>query len=320
MQDTYGLIATEMATLAHKVQTWLQSDKYLLQPPIQHCFKVPGKQMRPMSVFLTAGACGGITEATYRGAMLVTLLHQAALVHDDVVDDAPYRRGQPTINTAWGNRMAILLGDYLLAKGLRLATQHKDYDFLERITASAQAMSEGELLQLAHSQRVDFSEEDYLDVIHKKTAHLWGTCFAIGAMATQSPDAQVHPMCQAGEHMGMAFQIQDDILDYGTHDTGKQLGMDLGEGKRTLPLIYALRQANAPVRTQMEQIVQSSQKNTQQRQAIVDFVQTSGGIEYAQRVAGRYCQQALELLQDLPDTPYKMSLLSLVTYAADRER
>lgn len=308
-----------MAALACSVQAWLQSDVHLLEASIQHCFKVPGKQMRPMSVFLVAGACGGITEATHRGAMLVTLLHQAALVHDDVVDGASRRRGQPTINTAWSNKVAVLLGDYLLVKSLRLAIQHSDHYFLEFMTETAQIMSEGELLQLGHAQRVDFSEETYLDIIYKKTAHLWGACFAIGVVATKRSCAQVNIMRQAGEYTGMAFQIQDDILDYGPHDTGKQIGIDLREGKRTLPLIYALQHATAPVRTQMSRIIQAPQKAARQQQMMLDFVRTSGGIEYAQRAASRYRQKALAILSELPNTPYKEALLALVAYAADRE-
>lgn len=312
-------IATEMTTLMHRVEACIRTDNPLLQAIIKHNFQSPGKQMRPMSVFLVAGAYGEVTEMAYRGATLVTLLHQASLVHDDIVDNASCRRNLPTINTTWSNKVAVLSGDYLLAKGLSLAVAHRDDHFMAFMTEAAQAMTEGELIQLVHARQVDLPEDTYLDIIHKKTAQLWGVCFAIGATAASKPTTQVAAMRQAGEHVGMAFQIRDDVLDYSSEDIGKESGMDLNTGQLTLPIIYALKHASCSVRTQVSHIIQTTEQSPLQKQTVRDFVQESGGITYAQRIAQAHCQSALDILQDLPSTPYKEALLTLVHYTVDRD-
>ena len=305
------LLAAEMRALEDKVYTLIQNDDRPIQQINQHTFQAQGKQLRPMLVFLAAGICGGITKKALRGAVLVTLLHQASLAHDDVVDEAAHRRGRPTINTAWNNKVAVLFGDYLATKGLTMATQYKDYDLLTLIIETAQAMSKGELHQLAQARVPQTKEADYLNIIYNKTAHFFGTCLAIGATAAGAPVAQVASLRQIGEQIGTAFQLRDDWLDYGNEELGKPLGRDLQEGKFTLPLIYALQEVSA----QKRQSVLHAIQHAQQHEQVLAFVRQSSGMDYTQAMIKNYQNKALKSLAKMTTSPYLEGLCSLILHS-----
>ncbi len=314
MKKIQALITAEMLALEEQVHTLVQNDGHLPQRVAQYAFQVPGKQLRPMLVFLAAGACGGMTAKALRSAVLVTLLHQASLAHDDVVDEATHRRGRPAIHTVWNNKVAVLFGDYLLAKSLRLATQHQDHDLMALIAETVQVMSEGELLQLAQSHTYDTTEAIYLNIIYKKTAHLFGTCLALGAMAAGAPVAQVATLRQVGEQVGIAFQLKDDWLDYGTEDLGKPLGMDLQEGRLTLPLIHALQQAPSQKGKEILHTLRHSQHHPQRQKEVLTFVRQSPGMGYTQKMMLQYQQKALQILANTVTSPYQEALCTLIQY------
>ncbi|XWN35646.1 MAG: polyprenyl synthetase family protein [Roseivirga sp.] len=301
-----------MTALEGHLRALMQGESQWLRQLTQHCLQAPGKQVRPQLVFLSAGMWGGITDQAHRGAALVSLLHQASLLHDDVVDQASQRRGRPTLNAAWSNPVAVLLGDYLLAKALQLTTQHQDYALLSFMAAAAQAMSEGELLQLEQAQQLESTEEAYLAIIHKKTAHLFGTCLAMGAMVAGAPEAQLTHMQQAGEQLGLAFQLRDDWLDYGTTDVGKPLGKDLQEGKWTLPLIHALQHASVQEQQSLRHTLEHHGHDPAAQERVKQFVRQSPGMEYTQQRTLHYQTQALQHLTSVPDSPYKEALVTLI--------
>ncbi|MHA7877488.1 MAG: polyprenyl synthetase family protein [Bacteroidota bacterium] len=312
MQEIQTLIAAEMLALKQQIQALVKSDNHLLQQALAHVFQAPGKQIRPMLVFLGAGACGGINAKTSRGAMLVTLLHQASLVHDDVVDQATYRRGRPTTNTVWNNKVAVLLGDYLLAKGFRMATQYHDDDLLALITETVQIMSEGELLQLEKIQTADITESVYLDIIYKKTAHLFGVCLAVGAITAGAPTAQVTTLRDAGEQIGMAFQLKDDWLDYSHETLDKPLAADLQEGNITLPLIHALQQASAQEKAVALDALRKARYAPEQQAKVLAFVRQSAGMDYTRNMMLQYQHQALQTLASTAPSPYQAALCTLM--------
>lgn len=314
MKEIQALITAEMLALEEQMHALIQSDDYLLQKINQHVFQALGKQLRPMLVLLAAGACGGITPRSLRGAVLVQLLHQASLAHDDVVDEATHRRNRPTINTVWNNKVAVLFGDYLLAKILHLAIQHEDHDLLALITTTIQAMSEGELLQLAQVHTLGTTKAVYLDIIHKKTAHLFGICLALGAMTAGAPAIQVASLRQVGEQLGMAFQLKDDWLDYGTEDMGKPLGMDLKEGKLTLPLIHALEKAPTQARKEILYSIRHARHHPQQHEKVLAFVRQSQGMDYTQEIMLQYQHNALQTLANTAASPYQEGLCALIQH------
>ena len=312
MREIQGLLAVEMATLSEQIETLFQHKSRWIQQIAQHAFQAPGKQVRPVLVFLVAGACGAITSKAQRGALLVILLHQASLIHDDVVDESTHRRTKLAIHVAFDNKVAVLFGDYLLAASLRLATQHQDHDFLALVAETAQAMSEGELLQLEQSYAYNTNEAVYFEIIHKKTAHLFGTCLAVGAMAAGVSAGQVAAMRQVGEQLGMAFQLKDDWLDYGTESMGKPLGMDIKGGKLTLPLIHALQQAPAQIREKILHGIKHTQHECQED--ILEFVRQSQGMAYTQQAMLRYQQRALKMLSNSASSPYQKALCTLIQH------
>ena len=314
MQEIQMLLADEMLALEEQIKTLVKSDSQLLQQVTQHVFQAPGKQIRPMLVFLAAGACGGINAKTLRGAALVTLLHQASLVHDDVVDQAPYRRGRPTVGTIWNNKVAVLMGDYLLAKSWRMATQHQDNDLLSLITETAQVMSEGEFLQLEKIYADNTTEAVYLDIIYKKTAHFLGICLAVGATAVGAPAAQVATLRQAGEQIGMAFQLKDDWLDYGDKALDKPQGIDLQEGHITLPLIHALQQATEQEKRTILYALRQALHHPQQQKKVLAFVRQSSGMNYTRKMMRQYQDQALQILTNMADSPYQEALCALIQH------
>ncbi len=312
MQAIQALIADEILALEKQIKALVKSDSQLLQQVIEHVFQVPGKQIRPMLVFLVAGICGDINAKVIRGAVLVTLLHQTSLIHDDVVDQATYRRGRPTTGTVWNNKIAVLMGDYLLAKSWRMATQHQDNDLLALIAETAQVMSEGEFLQLEKIYSENTTESVYLDIIYKKTAHLFGTCLAVGATAAGASTSQVATLRQAGEQMGMAFQLKDDWLDYSTEDLDKPLGMDLQGGQMTLPLIQALQQSTEQEKRTILYALRKARYHPQQRVKVLDFVRQSSGMDYTQGMMLQYQNQALQTLANMACSPYQEALCTLI--------
>lgn len=301
-----------MAALSDQVTKLVQHESGWLQKVAQYAFQAPGKQVRSMLVFLGAGVCGGITAKTLRGAVLVTLLHQVSLTHDDVVDEATHRRGKPSINVVWNNKVAVLLGDYLWAKSLHIATQHQDYDLLALIIETAQAMSQGELLQLAQANDFDTTEKISLDIIYQKTAQLFGTCLAVGAITAGASEVQVANMRRAGTQIGMAFQLKDDWLDYGTENQGKPLGMDLKEGKLTLPLIHALKQAPAQQQREILKTIKHARYHPRQHQEALDFVRQSPGMDYTRKIMLQYQKKALKTLINTTPSSYQQALVTLI--------
>jgi len=306
------LIAADMAQLTARLQAIAQNADHWLPQVTQQSLQDPGKQLRPQLVLLTAGMCGKITLQARRGALLVSLLHQASLLHDDVLDKATQRRGKPSTNATWGNSVAVLLGDYLLTQAWQLALQHQDYHMLALMTEAAQAMSEGELLQLAQTQQPSTTEEIYLTIIHKKTAYLFGTCMLLGTMAAGAPATQQARMRQVGEQLGLAFQLQDDWLDYGTTDVGKPLGLDLQRGQWTLPLIHALQVATAQERKDMLWAMRHQQDDPGVQRQVRHFVSHSAGMDYTLQRIAYYQQQALQSLSSMPPSPHKKALLDLI--------
>ncbi|MCX6133444.1 MAG: polyprenyl synthetase family protein [Ignavibacteriales bacterium] len=279
-----------------------------------------GKRVRPILVFLSAKACGDVNESTYRAATLVEILHTATLIHDDVVDDADTRRGLASINAVWKNKVAVLMGDYLLSRGLLLSLENKDYYFLHRTSDAVKRMSEGELLQIQKSRQLNIDEETYLRIISDKTASLLSTCTEIGAASATEDTNRRQQMRDFGEHVGIAFQIRDDLLDYlGRRSIiGKPTGIDLKEKKLTLPLIYALHKGAPSDAKQALKIVKNGAKQ-KEIAWVVDFVKRMGGIDYAVERAMHYSDLARTDLATLPASESKEALLEFVDFVMERE-
>jgi octaprenyl-diphosphate synthase len=275
--------------------------------------------MRPMFVFLSAGLCGGINETTHRAATLIELLHTATLVHDDVVDDSNERRGFFSINALWKNKIAVLVGDYLLSKGLLLSVQNKDFNFLSIVSEAVRVMSEGELLQIEKARKLDISEEIYYEIIRQKTASLIASCCASGAASAGSSEEEIKKMHEFGELIGMAFQIKDDLFDYGPDGViGKPTGIDIKESKMTLPLIYALTKADRSTKRGIVNIVKNHNTEDKRVKEVIAFVKNSGGMEYATEKMKEYQARAFVVLDTFPDSIYKNSLRELVKYTTER--
>lgn len=320
IEDIQAPIAAEMQTFEQKFRQFMKSDVMLLDQIMNYIVRRKGKQLRPMFVFLTAGVCGGITESTHRGAALIELLHTATLVHDDVVDDSNYRRGFFSINALWKNKIAVLVGDYLLSRGLLLSVDNDEFDLLRIVSGAVREMSEGELLQIEKARRLDITEEVYYEIIRQKTASLISACCAVGARSAHATADVIETARQFGEKVGIAFQIKDDLFDYSEAEVGKPLGIDIKEKKMTLPLIFALNQAGWRQKRRMINIVKNESDDPNRVSEVIDYVKKSGGIQYATDVMGRYVQQALSLLKTLPDSSYRHSLETLVQYTIERSK
>jgi octaprenyl-diphosphate synthase len=320
IKDIQAPIASEMADFEKKFREAMKSRVMLLDKIMNYIVKRKGKQMRPMFVFLSSGVAGRITEATYRGASLIELLHTATLVHDDVVDDSKFRRGYFSINALWKNKIAVLVGDYLLSRGLLLSVDHSDYDLLKIVSDAVREMSEGELLQMEKARNLDISEEIYYEIIRQKTASLIASCCAVGASSSGAENGSVEKMKEFGEKVGMAFQIKDDLFDYGDEEIGKPLGIDIREKKMTLPLIYALRKASWIDRKQIMYKIKNQSHKRKVVKEVIDFVKSSGGIEYAHKVMNDFHNQALEILDQFQDSVYRQSLKDLVRFTIERSK
>ncbi|MDX5321498.1 MAG: polyprenyl synthetase family protein [Bacteroidota bacterium] len=316
-----GPIADELAVFEGKFRNSMKTSVSLLDTIMNYIVKRKGKQMRPMFVLFCSKLFGDITEKTYRGAALVELLHTATLVHDDVVDDSYKRRGFFSINALWKNKIAVLVGDYLLSKGLLLSLENDDFYELKLLSHSVRQMSEGELLQIEKTRGLNFSEDIYFEIIQKKTASLIASCCAIGASASEKASLeQIEKMRLFGEYVGIAFQIKDDLFDFGDDDIGKPTGIDIKEKKLTLPLIYALNQAESGVRKKMVRIIRKENNNDAKVREVVDFVRQSGGLTYAKGKMEEYKTKALSILSEMPDNSCRTSLEELVHYVTSRKK
>jgi len=313
-------IAAEMNLFEQKFRDMMKSDVMLLDQIMNYIVKRKGKQLRPMFVFLMAGVCGSITEATYRGASLIELLHTATLVHDDVVDESNYRRGFFSINALWKNKVAVLVGDYLLSRGLLLSVDNGDFELLQIVSTAVRELSEGELLQIQKARRLDIDEPVYYEIIRQKTASLIAACCAVGARSANADKAVIEQARTFGEKVGIAFQIKDDLFDYGTAEVGKPLGIDIKEKKMTLPLIYALNKAGFFEKRRIINLVKNESDNPKKVAEVIDFVKQSGGIAYATEAMNRHVAEAQTLLNAFPDSEYRQSLHQLVQYTIDRSK
>lgn len=298
----------------------LKSKVGLVDLVTKFILKQKGKKIRPLLVLLSAKISGQVNERSYRGAILVELLHTATLVHDDVVDNSDKRRGFPSINAIWKNKIAVLMGDYLLSRGLMIAVDGGDYDFLGIVTDAVKRMSEGELLQINKTRKLDIDEDTYFRIISDKTASLLSTCCEIGAVSGTDNKEYHSLMKKFGENIGIAFQIRDDILDYvGTSSIiGKPLGGDIKEKKITLPLIYTLKNSDPKEASRMLRLIKKGAGDAEARE-IIEFVKRYKGIEYAIETSNKYSQQAKELLNAFPDSESKEALLGLVDFITKRK-
>lgn len=318
LEDIKAPIAREMQEFEPKFRASMKTRVLLLDKIMSYIVKRKGKQMRPMFVFLSAGTCGGITDSTFRGASLIELLHTATLVHDDVVDEANYRRGFFSVNALWKNKVAVLVGDFLLSRGLILSIENNDFSLLKIVTNAVKEMSEGELLQIEKSRRLDINEEIYYEIIRQKTASLIASCCAVGASSSGASPEMVARMLAFGEKIGMAFQIKDDLFDYGEMEIGKPLGIDIREKKMTLPLIYALSQSSWLEKRKIISIVKNESEKPKKVKEVIAYVKQSGGIQYAIDKMNRFHSEALEILESFPESAYRHSLKDLVQFTIDR--
>jgi octaprenyl-diphosphate synthase len=320
LQDIQAPVQSEMEDFEKKFRQSMRSNVMLLDKITQYIVRRKGKQMRPLFVFLSAGSAGQISESTYRGAAMIELLHTASLVHDDVVDDAHYRRGFFSINALWKNKIAVLVGDFLLSRGLLLSVEHGDFNFLKIVSEAVRDMSEGELLQMEKARKLDIDESIYYEVIRQKTASLITSCCRVGASSSGASAETIDLMAKFGEAVGMAFQIKDDLFDYGSEQIGKPTGIDIKEKKMTLPLIHALSKASSSEKRRIKGLVKKGEKSNKAVTEVIAFVRESGGIDYAEGVMRKYHHEANDLLDQLPDSIYRTSLRNLVQFTIDRNK
>ncbi len=310
-----------MQAFEGKFREALESKVALLDIIMRYILKRKGKQMRPLFVFLSAEMCGGVKESTYRAATMIELLHTATLIHDDVVDDSHERRGFFSLNALWKNKISVLIGDYLLAKGLLLALDHEDYSLLKIVSNATRQMSEGELLQIEKARFLDIKEEVYFEIIRKKTASLIASCTAIGAQSSGIGPEWVEKMHQFGEAAGIAFQIRDDLFDYGDGQAiGKPRGIDIKEKKMTLPLIYLLQNVDYLEKKRIINIVKRHSENPYKVNEVIMKVNNSGGIAYARQKMEEYRDKAIRILHEFPENPSRIALEQLVIYSTERNK
>jgi octaprenyl-diphosphate synthase len=313
------VISVELVLFETHFREAVKSRVALLDRIMQYIVKRKGKQLRPMFVLLCARLGGDINDSSYRAASLVELLHTATLVHDDVVDEAMERRGLFSINAIWKNKIAVLVGDYLLSKGLLLSLNNKDYLVLQVLSEAVKLMSEGELLQIEKSRNLNLKEAVYYEIINGKTASLLASACAAGASTTFEDPDQVEKLRCFGEKVGMAFQIKDDLFDYGSSNIGKPTGNDIKEKKLTLPLIYTLNNCSSDTKRKLIYIIKNENTQKDKVQFVIDTVVAAGGIAYAKAKMESYRDEALALLHEFPDSNIRQALEELVLYTTDRE-
>ncbi|ADV49487.1 Trans-hexaprenyltranstransferase [Cellulophaga algicola DSM 14237] len=314
-------IIEEMELFEKKFYESMTSKVALLNRITHYIVNRKGKQMRPMFVFLTSKLInnGEVNERTYRGASVIELIHTATLVHDDVVDESNKRRGFFSINALWKNKIAVLVGDYLLSKGLLLSIDNGDFDLLKIISVAVREMSEGELLQIEKARRLDITEAIYYEIIRQKTATLIAACCSLGACSVKPDSEEVEVFRKFGEYCGMAFQIKDDLFDYGDAAIGKPTGIDIKEQKMTLPLIYVLNNCSKKEKKWVINSIKNHNKDKKRVKEVINFVKDNGGLEYAVTKMLEFKDQALTILETYPDSDYKNSLQLMVNYVVDRK-
>ena len=313
-------IAADIDAFEERFKSSMQSSVPLLDRITHYIVKRKGKQIRPMFVFFSASICGGINDATHRGAALVELLHTATLVHDDVVDNSYQRRGFFSINALWKNKIAVLVGDFLLSKGLLLSIENNDFKLLKIVSEAVKQMSEGELLQVEKVRRMDVDEPIYYEVIRQKTASLIASCCACGAASAGAGEDVIEKMRLFGEKIGIAFQIKDDMFDFGTDDVGKPVGIDIKEKKVTLPLIYSLNNVPASERKRIINLVKNHNDDPKKIEEIIRFVYQTGGLQYAETQMKKYQDEAFNILNTFPPSPSREGLEQLVRFTTERNK
>ncbi len=315
-------ILEEMELFEKKFSQSMSSKVALLNRITHYIVNRKGKQMRPMFVFLVAKMIseGKVNERTYRGASIIELIHTASLVHDDIVDDSNMRRGFFSINALWKNKIAVLVGDYLFSKGLLVSVEYGDYDLLQIISVAVKEISEGELLQIEKARKLDITEDIYYEIIRQKTATIIAACCSMGACSVKPDSDDVETMRKFGELIGIAFQIKDDLFDYGEEKIGKPTGIDIKEQKMTLPLIYALNNGTSKEKNWLINSIKNHNKNRKRVKEVISFVKEKGGLEYAINKMLEFQKQALALLDQYPDSIYKESLTLMVNYVIERKK
>ena len=319
MQLPTSLIKDELKIFEGKFKDAVKSHTPMLDRIMRYVVKRKGKQLRPMFVFLAAKLCGTVNDSTYRAASLVEILHTATLVHDDVVDDSLERRGFFSVYALWKNKVSVLVGDYLLAKGLLLSLDHNDYEILQILSTAVRKMSEGELLQMEKSRSLNLSEDIYFEIIRNKTSSLLASACAAGAWSTSNDKEITEKMRLFGENIGTAFQIKDDLFDYSTNNVGKPTGNDIKEKKLTLPLIYALNNIDNESRRKMIYIIKNENKKKDKVQFVINKVVEAGGIAYAENKMNHYKLEAMNILQEFPASDIRAGMEELVGYVTDRK-
>ena len=319
MQIPVNLIENELRIFEGKFKEAVTSNTPLLDRVMRYMVKRKGKQLRPMFVFLAAKLCGEVNESTYRAASLVELLHTATLVHDDVVDDSLERRGFFSVYALWKNKVSVLVGDYLLAKGLLLSLDNDDFKILKILSEAVRKMSEGELLQMEKSRSLNFDEAVYFEIVKNKTASLLASSCAAGAWSASLNDENASKMKDFGERVGIAFQIKDDLFDYSHQDVGKPTGNDIKEKKLTLPLIYTLNNIDKKTRREIIYIIKNQSANKKKLNYVIDAVHKNGGIDYTVNKMNDYKQQALEILHSFPPSEIRTGFEDLVNFVTDRK-
>ena len=314
-----NIIGEELNIFEKKFAEAVKSQTPLLDRIMKYIIKRKGKQLRPMFVFLSAKLHGPINDSTYRAAALVEILHTATLVHDDVVDESLERRGYFSINAIWKNKIAVLVGDYLLSKGLLLSTENNDFEHLHILSEAVKQMSEGELLQIEKARNLNLKEAIYFEIIRNKTASLLSSACAVGAWTTSKDANIVNKMKLFGEKVGIAFQIKDDLFDYGKADIGKPTGNDIKEKKLTLPLIFTLNKVDSAKKRKLIYIIKNENKDPEKVQFVIDAVVEAGGIEYAAQKMIFYRDEALSILHEFKETEVRKTLEELVRYTTDRK-
>lgn len=320
LKDIKAPIAAEMKTFDAHFKKSIASRIPLLDKITYYIASRKGKQMRPMFVIMCAKLCGEVTESTYIAATCVELGHTSTLIHDDVLDDANERRGFFSINALWKNKIAILVGDYLVSRCFLVAIRNKEYQLLEFMAEATEQIMEGELLQMEKARRLDITEAVYFDVIKGKTASLIASACAAGASSVTSNQTMIDNARILGEKMGMAFQIKDDLFDFGTDDVGKPVGNDIKEKKMTLPLIFALEKTDPRTKKRIINIIKKNNNQPEKVAEVIEFVRNSGGMEYATDVMNQYRTEAFDILERFPDSEVKTSLRDLVSYVTEREK
>lgn len=321
IKDIKQPVSKEMALFESKFKNSLKTSVPLLDKIMHYIIKRKGKQMRPLFVFLTAKLFNNVNESTYTAASLIELLHTATLVHDDIIDEANFRRGVFSINALWKNKISVLVGDFLLSRGLLLAVENEQFQLLKIMSTAVKEMSEGELLQIEKTRRLDITEEVYFEIIKKKTAALISACCEAGAASTNAHKNDILKMRTFGEKAGIAFQIKDDLFDYTQNPLiGKPTGIDIREKKMTLPLIYTLNNSDKKTKAFIINTIKNDSKNSRKVEQIINIVKEKKGLEYAKNKMNLFVNETLEILKEFENNESKSSLINLVEYVVKREK